>query len=98
MDLWAIARYDLGIADAEFWGLTLKKFDALTRRCNEIEKRNDWRAAMICASIYEQNRDKKKRARPFTPADFLEKEPPTVQELIAKAAAITYDLGGEVKN
>ncbi len=54
------------------------EYNALAQRYTEEIKLNadmqTHNAALICASIYEQNRDRKKRAKPFTPADFLPKE------------------------
>lgn len=96
--MWAVAVYDFGISDAEFWELTLLKFDAIARRSNEVERKKDYRVAMVCAAIYEQNRNPKKRAEPYSPSDFMPKEEPTINDLVAKAKSITWMFGGTVKN
>lgn len=59
------------MAEEEFWGLTLRQFDALVR-CNMMQQeRLDYRAALVCSVIANVNRDPKKRPRPFTPRDFM---------------------------
>jgi hypothetical protein len=71
--LWSIGRFDLGLSEKEFWRLTLRKFDVLVKRFSVELERQDTRFAMICAAIYEQNRDKKKRPRPYGVDDFLKR-------------------------
>jgi len=59
------------LSEEEFWRLTLRKFHALVGRLSVRLEREDSRAAQICAAIYEQNRDRKKKATPYTAADFM---------------------------
>ena len=65
------------------------------------EERADLRAGMIAAVIAETNRDKKKRHKPYTPADFMpdfDKPPPQPQTPEDQAAILKMwvkALGGE---
>jgi hypothetical protein len=35
------------------------------------EERRDWRAALVCSTLYNLYRDPKKRPEPFTPWDII---------------------------
>ena len=50
-ELWATARYDLRLSDAEFSRLTLRQFVALQKRWNDAELRLDLRAGQMCVAI-----------------------------------------------
>lgn len=65
-----MGRVDLGLRDEEFWRLTLRQFDALLRRQNQIRALADFRAGTITAVLANVNRDPKK-GRAYTPADFF---------------------------
>lgn len=54
--------------------MTLRQYDALVKRLNIRNERLDYNTAKICASIYEVNRDRKKRPIPYKPEDFLPKK------------------------
>ncbi len=63
----------------------------------------DYRAALVCSILAEVNRDRKKRKKPFTPADFMPKrrEEPrqvlTSDQLLSRLKVISSALGAEVK-
>jgi len=61
----------LGLGEKEFWGLTLAQFDALAERWLETEESADYRAALVCSVVANVNRDRRKRAKPFGPRDFM---------------------------
>ena len=44
---------------------------ALVKRHEADERRLDYRAALICSTMVNIHRDRKKKARPFTPQDFM---------------------------
>lgn len=69
--LWAMGRSDLGLSAAEFWALTPLQFHYLVERWQERSERDLFRSALICAVVAECHRDRKKRKKPFTPADFM---------------------------
>lgn len=55
----------------------MMEYNELAKRYGEEKEREaellSYNTAMICASIYEQNRNPKKRRKPFSPQDFLGK-------------------------
>ena len=76
-----MARHDLGLTDAEFRALTPREFDALTQRLVLSQRREDFRAGLVAASIYNAMSGGKKGRRPFQPWDFFPatKPPPAVK-------------------
>lgn len=56
---------------------------------------------MICSILAEINRDRKKRKKPFTPADFMPKrrddEKLTDEQMLNRVKMISKALGAEVK-
>jgi len=102
LNLWSFGRFNLGLSDEEFWHLTLAQFNALAKRYDEQQERQDYRAALICTVLAEINRDRKKRPRPFKPEDFMPKrgrkqKPMTDEQMLAQAKIITAALGGKVE-
>lgn len=57
--MWAIARYDLGLSEAEFWQLTPRLFEELSDRWKAAQARADRRAGEVVAMLYNINRDRK---------------------------------------
>ena len=51
MDLWALARYDLGLSDEEFGDLTYAMFEALLERHKADERRKFIRAGIIATQV-----------------------------------------------
>lgn len=58
MQAWAIARYDLCIADAEFWRMTPRLLDALLDRHQDAQRMIDFRFGMIAMFIHNSNCEK----------------------------------------
>ena len=70
----------------------------LARRYENEQRRLDYRAATICSVIAEVYRDRKHRAKPFTPDDFMPKvEPESMDDPHIERALrlMTQMLGGE---
>jgi len=53
--------------------MTMREYDALLRRRNALQEAETYRAAFIVSSIYNVNRDSRKRPEPFLPEDFMAK-------------------------
>ena len=97
--MWAFGRYDLNLSEVEFWNLTLKELNALIERCNSNDDRQNYRTALLCSVIANTVRNRKKKARPFTPEDFLPNKrhgAQTVEQMLAQAKANNAILGGKV--
>jgi hypothetical protein len=54
--------------------MTLAQFGLLWERKRVIYEQSLHGAALVCSVLAEINRDKKKRSKAFTPADFLPKK------------------------
>jgi len=63
----------LELSEDDFWRLTMREYDALLRRRNMNQEGEMYRAAFIVSSIYNVNRDVKKKPEPFRPEDFMAK-------------------------
>ena len=72
LEVWAIARYDLGLTEDEFWNLSIDEFNALLKRHNLKQEREDSRAAMICTVIANIFRGK---GKPYKITDFMPSKP-----------------------
>lgn len=96
--IWSVARYDLGMSDDEFWRMTPREFGAVVkRRVFDIE-RQDYRAALICATLVNINR--KKGSRPVRPEAFLgkKKNADTAapwQKILKTVEAMNKSFGGK---
>ena len=66
-----MGRYDLGLSEEEFWGLTLKEFNALCERYGVNQEWLNYRAALICSVLANIARDPKKKGIPYTTQDFM---------------------------
>lgn len=98
IDLWALGRYDLNLGEEEFWGLTLKEFNALCERFKSNNERLDYRTALICAVLANTVRDPKRR-KPFTPEDFMPKNKPkhqTAEQIFSTVQLLNTAFGGKV--
>lgn len=62
----------------------------------EEQYKINYRFASVVAAIYEVNRDRKKRKKPFKPEDFVGKrdEQKSTDEMIEAARTATMKLGG----
>jgi hypothetical protein len=63
----------------------------------ERERRDNYRAAMIVAAIYNVNRDTKKRNKPYTPAEILGEDKQKPKDMLKTADHLTEFFGGEVR-
>jgi len=82
--------------------LTLAQFDALGKRYLEERKQLDYRAALVCSILAETNRDRKKRTKAYTPADFMPKQRTkrvkiTNEKIAEKIKDMNTILGGDTK-
>lgn len=97
--MWAFARYDLGLAEAEFWRMTPRLLDALRIRAELEVERADARAGLVASMIF--NMTPKKSKKVLTVADFLPKRKRkrkrrTWQELLGLVRQTNAALGGKV--
>lgn len=101
LELWAFARYDLGLSDEEFWDLSVEQFNALIERHITEQENRDLRAAQICCVLANIHRDTRKKPRPFEIKDFLPqrrpKKPKTEKQMENDLTAVAIALGGEIK-
>ena len=86
----------LGLKPAEFWRMTFREINLIIDGFNERERRNNYRAAMIVAAIYNVNMDTKKRKNPYTPAEILGEE--KENDMVETAKNLTEFFGGEVRD
>lgn len=66
------------MSDAEFGSTQPGYFRLLMEAWRNKQRRQDLRAGQICTMLAEVNRDRNKRARPYTPADFF----PSLADLV----------------
>jgi hypothetical protein len=67
--LWAIARFDLGLSGREFGRLSYRTMDALLARYNLRRETEDFRAGQICAIV--ANCLAPRKGRPHGPHNFF---------------------------
>jgi len=86
-----------GLTPDDAWRLTIPEYSVLIGQLNDNEHRMNYRAAMIVAAIYNVNRGKSRKNKPFTPEEILgikrEQKP---DEMLDMARKITQRFGGEV--
>ena len=104
--MWAIGVYDCGLADTQFWRLSLRQYVELLKRHGIAEERQEYRAAFIVAAIYNTVRDSKKQQQPYKAEDFMPKKRTKKKEaqspdqqvdmltMLALAAEASYGKGG----
>ena len=88
--MWAVGRYDLGLTEEEFWGLTPRQYRALLDRHEEAQEWQDYRAGVIAATVV--NMLKAKGGKTYKPTDFMPtkgKKQQTWEEQLAIAKAYT---------
>lgn len=61
----------LGLMPEEIWKMTPREFKIISEGWEKQQEVLDRRAAQVVAAIYEQNRNKKKRSKPFSVQDFM---------------------------
>lgn len=95
-----MGRVDLGLSDFEFWNLTFHLFFVLYERFTEQQKREDYRAGMICAVLGNIHRNKRSR-KTFEPGNFFPsvakvQKDMTWQEQLAYIKKLNAALSGKV--
>jgi len=70
------------LSDEEFWGLTVKKFNALMKCYSLDNKRQDFHAGLICAVLANIHRSKDSKV--FKPEDFMPAEEQTPDQMLEK--------------
>ena len=87
-----MGRYDLGLSEEEFWGLTLKEFNALSERYGVNQEWLNYRAALICSVLANIARDPKKKGTPYIPRDFMPGGKQPYQKQTAKQMLATAKM------
>lgn len=90
-DLWAVARYDLGISEQEFWALTPRQFNLLVERHEEAQTAQFKRDALFFGSVIcaQLNLWRGKHDPALKPVDIFPgilgepKEPQTLEQQVA---------------
>ena len=94
-ELWAVARYDLGLSDREFGELTSVEFEALLDRRTEERNRAQLNAGIVAAAIC--NAFRGQDSKPVSPIDFVpdykEKAQRPQQTLEEQIAILTKIMG-----
>lgn len=89
LDLWANARYDLHLSEAEFWHLTGRQLSALSRRRRQHDDREQILVGILASTTANFSMCHPKE--PLTPADFMPRrgkpEPPMTEDEIAESVA-----------
>lgn len=84
LTMWAVGRYDLGLTEEEFWGLTPRQYVALLERHEEAMEWEDYRMGVIASTIV--NMLKAKGGKTFKPEDFMptkRRKKQTPEEMLA---------------
>jgi len=71
----ALGLYDLGLAPAVFWSLTMRELDVLWKRHLAAEERRDRRVALLATMYANAHRDEKKKLSPYELEDFMPRRP-----------------------
>lgn len=91
----------MGLKPNEFWSLTLAEYNKMVKGYSKRRRNNLYGFAMVTAALYEVNRDRKRRPKPFTPNDFMPKEElklkpkQTVDEQIAIVRMLNLAFDGK---
>ena len=83
--MWAYGKFDLGLSDEEFWGMTPKEFRVLGDRADYQTALLDYRAGVV-ASVIANTQGKKSTGDPFTVEDFF---PGVLKRLGSSSGSIT---------
>ena len=96
MSMWAVARVDAGLSEADFARLSFRRFAAVSDRLLRRRRHGDHRAGVVAAVIYNMLAGKGTGRGPedFFP-DLAGPQIQTTEEQIAIAAALTVAWGGQ---
>jgi len=95
-----MGRVDLRLSDCEFWNLTFHLFFVLYERFAEEQRRQDYRAGVICSVLGNIHRNKKRR-KAFEPGDFFgsvakPKKEMSWQDQLTFIKKLNAALGGKI--
>ena len=76
--------------------MTFAEMNLIISGFNERERRDNYRAAMVVAAIYNVNRDTKKRKKPYSAAEVLGEGKQEKQDMVDVARNLTILFGGKV--
>lgn len=93
--LWSIARYDLGVSEAEFWGMTPRTLDALLGRRAIEQQMQDYRAGLIAMLVHNAHAKSAKSIADFFPSLKTGPREQTPEEMLAVAEQLNQLFGGE---
>src|SRR5262245_25635515 len=111
--LYAFARIELGLSDAEFWSQTFHETDLLAARWRIQQAREDRRAALTAWILASVHRDSESRSEPFTFEEVVAwlghgfqplgrqetpPQPATADDLLAQAKMLNTLYGGTEVN
>lgn len=95
--MWAFGRFDLHLGEDEFWGLTLREFNALSERHKDNQDWLNYRSALICAVMANMWRGKNTKA--FIPNDFMPKKEhkgQTAEQMLFTVKMLNAAFGGTI--
>ena len=95
--MWSLGRYDLRLAEGEFWELTLKELNALTERHEENHEWLNYRTALTCSVLANTVRDPKRKPQPFVPDNFMpkrERREQTTLQMLTTVRMLNVAFGG----
>ena len=88
----------MGLTEQGFWRLTLREFDALMQRHNDVQERTDARVALLCTVVVNMLRDPKKPAVKLSAFMPQKQRPPqTPEEMVLIAKLLTLAHGGTIE-
>ena len=62
---------EFGLTPDDAWRLTVEEYNYLAECFKNREDRSNYRAAMIMSAVYNVNRGKERKNKPFTPEEIL---------------------------
>ena len=90
----------IGIQPGELWQMTPAELGYMVEGWKKQQEIHDRRAAQICCSIYEVNRNRKKRAQPYKVEEFMprrkERKNQTPEQMERIIRELNRAYGGEV--
>ena len=89
--------YEIGLKPEEFWRSNFRELKLLVEAHNRRERNNNYRAAMVMAAIYNVNRGKDRKNKPYTPEEILGEKKQQPSDMVEMAKGLTELHGGEVR-
>jgi hypothetical protein len=96
LSLWATSRYDLRLTDAEFYALTPRQFDALTKRRTREQESQEFMFAQLTAVVMNtgfRSTDKPSKTIDFMPSQWAKgTTPKTTTEMTEERRQAIADM------